>query len=307
MTLDVRQIRCFIEVAESLHFGRAADRLHIAQSALSRQILALEQSLGVRLLHRNKRAPIRLTDAGELFLAEARVGLAQLDRAESVARQAGRGESGRLEIGYIASATYSGLLPSVIHAHHRDFPTVTVTLREMETWRQLEALSDSRIDVGFLRPRPEYPPSIMVVSQLRETLSIALRADHPLALDGRPIRPKDLAAESFILPQSDDRLGFGEHAREIGRHGQFSPIFSHNVRDFITAINLVAMGLGISVVPASLRRIHLDAIVYRPLEGLTLYTEIVSAVRRSNTSPAVRGFINGLKKREQVLLLESAD
>lgn len=302
MALDVRQIRCFIKVAESLHFGRAADQLHIAQSAVSRQIQALEKSLGVLLLHRNKRAPIRLTDAGQHFLAEVRSGLAQLERAESAARQAGRGESGRIEIGYIASATYSGLLPSVIYAHHRDFPAVTVTLLEMETWRQLEALSENRIDVGFLRPRPEYPPGITVVPQLRETLSIALRVDHPLAATGKAIRPKDLADESFILPQSDDRAGFGELTQDIGRHGGFAPKFSYNVRDFITALNFVAMGLGISVVPASLRRIQLADIAYRPLDGLTLHAEIVAAVRRSNNSPAVREFINGLRKREPVLL-----
>ncbi|WP_316979404.1 LysR family transcriptional regulator [Shumkonia mesophila] len=302
MALDVRQIRCFIKVAESLHFARAADQLHIAQSALSRQIQALEKSLGVRLLYRNKRAPIRLTDAGEMFLAEVQPGLAQLERAESVARQIGRGESGRLEIAYIASATYSGLLPSVIYAYHLEFPAVTVTLLEMETWRQLEALSENRIDVGFLRPRPEYPPGIVVVPQLRETLSIALRVDHPLAATGKAIRPMDLTNESFILPQSDDRAGFGEHTREIGRYGGFSPKFSYNVRDFITALNFVAMGLGISVVPASLRRIQLADVVYRPLDGLTLHAEIVSAVRRNNNSPAVREFINGLRKREQVLL-----
>lgn len=302
MALDVRQIRCFIKVAESLHFARAADQLHIAQSALSRQIQALEKSLGVRLLHRNKRAPIRLTEAGEMFLAEVRTGLAQLEKAESVARQVGRGESGQIAIAYIASATYSGLLPSVIYAYHLELPAVTVTLQEMETWRQLEALSENRIDVGFLRPRSEYPPGIVVVPQLRETLSIALRVDHPLAATGKAIRPADLANESFILPQSDDRSGFGEHTRDIGRHGGFSPKFSYNVRDFITALNFVAMGLGISVVPASLRRIQLADVVYRPLDGLTLHAEIVSAVRRSNNSPAVREFINGLRKREQVLL-----
>jgi DNA-binding transcriptional LysR family regulator len=302
MTLDLRQVRCFIEVADSLHFGRAADQLRIAQSALSRQIQGLETSLGVRLFHRNKRAPIRLTDAGALFLAEVQGGLTQLEKAESIARQAGRGETGRLEIGYVASATYSGLLPSVIYAYHRDCPGVSVALTEMETWRQLESLSESRIDVGFIRPRPDYPPGILVVPQLRETLSIALRVDHPLASTDKAIRPDELAEESFILPQSDDQVGFGEHSREIGRHGGFSPRFAYNVRDFITALNLVAMGLGISVVPASLQRIQLADIVYRPLEGLTLHAEIVAAIRRGNNSPVVRGFISALRQRGQVQL-----
>jgi len=209
---------------------------------------------------------------------------------------------GRLEIGYVASATYSGLLPSVIYAYHRDCPDVSVALTEMETWRQLESLPEGRIDVGFIRPRSDYPPGIVVVPQLRETLSIALRIDHPLAKTGKAVRPEQLAEQSFILPQSDDRAGFGEQAREIGRHGGFVPRFAYNVRDFITALNLVAMGLGISVVPASLQRIQLNDIAYRPLDGLTLHAEIVAAIRRGNNSPVVRRLINGLRKREQMQL-----
>ncbi len=294
--MDLHRIRCFIEVAECLHFGRAAERLKTAQSALSRQVQMLESALGVRLLERNKRTPIRLTDAGASFLVEARAAIAQLEKAELAARQAGRGESGRIEIGYVASATYSGLLPSVVAAYHRDSPEVSLALTEMETSRHLEALTAQRIDVGFLRPRPEYPAGIVVRPLLREPLLIALRADHPLARDGGKIRPARLAHEAFILPQSDDRVGFGEHTAAVGRRGGFTPRFAHHVRDFITVLNLVAIGFGVSVVPASLQRVQLPGIVYRPLAGVALFAEMVAAVRRSNNGPAVRRFIDHLRR-----------
>lgn len=298
--MDPRQIRCFIEVADCLHFGRAAEQLGIAQSALSRHIQMLESTLGVRLFARNKRSPIHLTEAGASFLAEARTAIAQLEKAEMTARQAARGECGRIEIGYVASATYSGLLPSIVSDYHRDYPEVSISLTEMETSRQLEALTENRIDVGFLRPRPEYPAGIVVRSLLREPVLIALRADHPLARGGRKIQPIRLADEAFIVPQSDDRVGFSEYTIDVGHRGGFVPHFAYHVRDFITVLNLVAIGLGVSVVPASLQSVRLPGVVYRQLAAVSLFTEIVAATRRGNNGPVARLFIDHLRRCGQI-------
>lgn len=295
--MDVRQMRCFVEVAERLHFGRAAEALGIAQSALSRQIQLLEASLGARLLERNKRAPMRLTDAGGLFLAEARAALAQFERAEAVARKAGRGQLGRLEIGYVASATFSGLLPSVVSAFHRDCPAVAIGLLEMDTAHQVEALEDGRIDVGFIRPRPDYPPGIVALPQLREPILVALRADHPLAAAGGPIPAKALADEDFVVPQAHERAGFGELTLAIGRQGGFVPRLTHHVRDFITVLNFVAVGFGVAAVPASLERVRLPDIVYRPLADPVPHAELVAAFRRSGNAPVVQTFVALLRRQ----------
>lgn len=300
--MDLKSVRCFVEVAEKLHFGRAAERLRLAQSVVSRQVAGLEQELGVRLLERHKRAPIRLTAAGALFLDEARTALAQFERAELVVRQAGRGERGRIEIGYVASATWSGLLPSAVFQHRRERPGVTVSLTEMETWRQLEALEEGGIDIGFLRPRPDYPPGLAVLPQLREPILLALRADHPLAVSTGAIPAARLAGEDFAVPQADDRLGFGGHTMAIGRAGGFSPRIVHHVRDFISVLNLVGVGLAVAAVPSSLQRVRLPDVVYRPLADCEVFAELVAAFRRSGNAAVVRSFVRVLRARGETVL-----
>lgn len=300
--MDLKQVRCFVEVAERLHFGRAAERLRLAQSVVSRQVRLLEDSLGVRLLERNKRAPIRLTPAGELFLDEARAALAQFEKAELVVRQAGRGERGRLEIGYVASATWSGLMPSAVFDYRREHPDVSVSLTEMETWRQLEALSEGRIDVGFLRPCPDCPSGLVVLPQIREPILLALRSDHPLAGSRGAVAAARLAGEDFIVPQADDRAGFSGHTMAIGRAGGFAPRIVHHVRDFISVLNLVGVGLGVAAVPSSLQRVRLPDIVYRPLADCEVHAELAAACRRSGNGPVVRSFVKLLRRRGETVL-----
>ena len=155
--LDSHPLRCFVAVAHELHFGRAAEQLQLAQSALSRQIQALERELGVRLLNRGRRSAITLTEAGMALLGEAQLAIQQLDRAETTARRAARGEIGRLEIGYVVSAALSGVLPRTLERFRALRPDVQVQLVAMETPRQLEALRSGLLDVGFLRPGPPTP------------------------------------------------------------------------------------------------------------------------------------------------------
>lgn len=293
--MDVRQLKYLIAVTEEMNFGRAAERLHIAQSALSRQIHLLEEEIGVRLLVRNKRAPIRLTEAGNLFLAAARASLEHFERTELVGRRLGRGELGKVKIGYVASATFSGLLPATAFAYRQQWPAVDLDLTEMESGPQVEALSAGEIDIGFLRPRPGYPPEIEVVVMSREPVMLALRRDHPLAEGNRPIRAADLAECRFIVPQVDDELGFALHAATIARHGGFTPQFSHHVRDFISALSMVGVGLGMAVVPASLQCVQLADIVYRPLADCSVSAELTAAFRRDEHSPAIANFIAMLR------------
>jgi DNA-binding transcriptional LysR family regulator len=296
--MELRHLRYFVAVAEELHFGRAAERLHIAQSALSTQIQALERRLGARLLQRSRRSSVALTDAGALVLEEARLTLRQAERTELVGRRAGRGELGRVEIGYVASAAFAGLLSSTVSAYRRDHPVVDIRVREMETPRQLEDLAAGRLDVGFLRPRPRYPPGIAVVRLLREPLMIALPQDHPLAMGGeQALRAAALAKEGFVAPQFDEEAaGFQEHIAKIGRHGRFAPRIAHRVHGFVTAASLVGAGLGVAAVPASLQCLRLPGVVYRPLADVAVPVDLAAAFRRDERAPAARSLIEQIRR-----------
>lgn len=289
-TVELRWLTSFVAVAEDLHFGRAAERLHLAPSALSAQIRALESHLGVRLVDRGRRSRPRLTGAGELFLVEAGLTLAQVARAQAVGRRAGRGEVGRAEIAYVASAAFSGVLTQVLSACADDGKDLTVGVRELETPAQLEALASGTIDVGFLRWRPTYPPDLTAICLLAEEVVLALPEGHRLArLQAVPA--SELGAETFVVPHFDEQHDFRDHIRRLAELGGFSPRLAPPVKDFIAALTLVSGGLGVALPPASLRCVHLPGVVYRPLADARLITRLVGVHRRQDTSPAVRRLI----------------
>jgi LysR family transcriptional regulator, benzoate and cis,cis-muconate-responsive activator of ben and cat genes len=286
--LESRQLRYFLAVAEHLHFGRAADALGVAQSALSRHIKAFERELGVRLLNRGRRSLVSLTEPGEAFLADARVGIRQLERAEAAAHRAARGEIGRLAVGYVASAALSGVLPLALERFRVKFPTVEVEVSAMETPTQLEALRDGLIDVGFLRPRTEYPPGIRASVVHRESMLIALAANHALA--AKRIELKHLADQNFIIPQFDENTGFAEHLAQLAAQGGFAPKKILRVRDFLTAITLAAGGYGVVPAPKCVSAIAMRNLIFKPVQGGTP-AELVVAYREPRASTALTAFV----------------
>ena len=293
--MELRWLESFVVVAEELHFARAADRLHLAPSALSAQIKALESSLGVRLFDRGKRTRPALTDAGAAFLPEAQRTLAQAARAVAVGRRAGRGELGRVEIGYVASAAFSGVLTRTLAQCAAPGSELTVTVREIETPAQLDALAAGSIDIGFLRWRPRYPPGIAATTLLAEDVLVAVSDTGPLAAL-EEIEPAQLRDECFVAPHFDEEHDFRHHIMDVGEHGGFDPRIAPPVRDFIAALTLVGGGLGTALVPASLRRAQVPGVVLRPLAGLQLTTRLVGAYRGGDTSPAVRAVIGRLRR-----------
>lgn len=293
--MELRHLRYFVALAEELHFGRAAGRLGIKQPPLSQQIRVLEERLGVPLFDRNNRR-VLLTAAGEAFLPAARQVLAAAEVAERTARHAGRGETGRLALGFVGSATLT-LLPGALRRFRARYPRVVLDLRELTTAQQVEALTNGTLDVGLLRP--PLPPAAGDVlaheSVGAERLVVALPADHPLAAE-RSVAAERLAGEPFVLfPR---HLGPGLHDQIVGycARAGFSPAVAQRAVQMQTIVALVAGGLGVSVVPSSVGRYRRPDVVFRALRPATRVVHLAVAYRRDGRNPAARNFVAALSE-----------
>lgn len=286
--LELRHLRYFVAVAEELHYGRAAERLRIAQPGLSQQIRALEDICGAPLFDRSRRA-VSLTLAGELFLAEARKTLAQAEAALLAARRAGRGEIGRITIGYVASAAYTGMLTSVVGSFRRAHPEVELQITEMEMQRQLEAMAEDRLDIAFIRPPVALPLGVASFPLLQEEIILALPEAHPLA-GSEAVDLAALTRETFIIPRHGAGVSFHRHTMRACQQAGFTPQFGPQGQDFVTIASMVAVGLGVALVPQSLRCIQLPGIAYSRFSTPDIKAELALAYRRGEPSPTVRNF-----------------
>jgi DNA-binding transcriptional LysR family regulator len=298
--MELRHLRYFIAVAEELHFGRAAQALGISQPPLSQQIQALEQEVGARLFERTNRR-VELSEAGRLFLAEARLVLAQVDKAADVARRAQLGQLGELKIGFTSSAPFNSSIPQAIFAFRQAFPAVHLALQEMSSKEVAEALVDESVQVGIMRPLP-LPESLVAVELFREPLVAIIRADHPLAVGSeKGLQLSALAAEPFVFfPRS---YGSGLYAQliNLARQAGFSPLITQEAGEAMTIIGLVAAGLGVTVLPASYQRMRIDGVVYRTLLDAEANTAVWLVQRRDQHSPMAKAFVELLTKQAVVL------
>lgn len=288
--MELRHLRYFVAVAEELHFGRAADRLNISQPPLSQQIQALEDELGVRLLERTKRR-VTLTQAGQLFLDQARLALAQVERATDVAQRAGLGEIGALKVGFTASAPFTSIIPRSLLAFRRAYPDVRLELQEMNSRGVVEALGNDQVEVGVIRPIA-LPGSIVALPLFSEPLVAVLNAGHPLG--GKPNVPLALSAlaeDAFVFFPRGFGTGLYDQLMTLAGQAGFSPKISQEVGDSLTIIGLVAAGLGVSVLPASYRCVAIDNVVYRPLLDHGAETSVLLVRRSGEPSPVVRAFV----------------
>jgi DNA-binding transcriptional LysR family regulator len=285
--VELRQLRYFVAVAEELHFRRAAARLHMSQPPLSQQIHALELELGCTLLQRTRRR-VELTPAGEAFLRDARAMLAELDVAVSTARAIDAGQSGVLRVAFVGSALLS-IVPAAVQRFRRARPGVEVELRERSTTEQLRALSTGVVDVGLVRPPIETDTDLHAQVVMRERTIAAIPADHALAALRRiPLRR--LAAEPLVLFPRRQAPGF--HDLLIGRMAATgtSPHVVQYAPEMLTIIGLVAAGIGVSPVPASVAHLAIDGVTYRPLSGAP-DTELVALTRAGDASPLAEAFV----------------
>ena len=289
--LSYRQLEHFVTVAQELHFSRAADKLGVAQSAVSVQVQQLEQQLGVRLLQRNKRKPITLTDAGELLYDEAVAVLRHMERAQQIGQLAAQGMSGHVKLGYISSAVTSGMLARVLTKFRPGHEQVHMQVLAMETPRQLQALQQGEIDAGLVRPRRRYPEGVQAIIVHSEPFMVAMAENHPLARNDS-LSAADLRGQTFIAPQFvNESEGFAEVLARLADAAGFSAREAYRVNDFVTATSLAAAGYGIVVLPESNSRIHQPGVVFRPLRGFKEMVHMALAYRERENSPAVRAFL----------------
>ena len=289
--LSYRQLEHFVAVAQELHFSRAADKLGVAQSAVSVQVQQLEQQLGVRLLQRNKRKPITLTDAGELLYDEAVAVLRHMERAQQIGLLAAQGMSGHVKLGYISSSVTSGVLARMLTQFRPGHERVHMQVLAVETPRQLQALQQGEIDAGLLRPRRRYPEGVKAVIVHSEPFMVALAENHPLARHAS-ISVADLRGQTFIAPQFiNESEGFAEVLARLAETAGFSAREAYRVNDFVTATSLAAAGYGIVVLPESNRLLNQPGVAFRPLRDFKENVHMALAYRERENSPAVRAFL----------------
>lgn len=291
--MEFRHINSFIAVAEELHFGRASKRLNMSQPPLSQQIRQLEVEIGVRLFNRTSRR-VELTAAGLVFLAEARRIVEQTNEAVRRTNRADRGEVGHLAVGFIGSANYS-VLPRVIREFRKQYQDIELSLTEMNTNSQLEALHEARIHVGFMRPPGGVEiAGISVEPVFREPLVAVMPGNHPLA-EETPLPLRLLAQEPFIMIPRQKGPGFFDYIIALCQLNGFSPAIVLEASQFHTVIGLVAAGIGVSIVPASMQRSRIKGAEFRPIAEET-ETVLDMAWCTDNPSPVLRNFTGVARK-----------
>lgn len=294
MHVETRHLRYFVAVAEELHFGRAASRLHMTQPPLSQAILALEELLGAPLFVRGKRA-VTLTPAGSALLPEARRLLAHAADLPLLAQRAQAGATGSLSLSFVSSADYS-VLPPLLHAFRETHPQVDITLREATSDTQLEDLLAARIDCGMvIPPLPDKARAVLDYRPiLREPLVLAapeglLRGRRQIALSALPDIPLIIFPRRSAPAFYDAILAALRDAGVVANIGQ-------EAIQMQTIVSLVSAGMGIALVPQSVSNLKRTGVHYVPIAGPTPLVETGVAWRRDNPSPVLRAFLDLTEK-----------
>ena len=297
MNLELRQLRYFVTVAEELHFGKAAQRLHMTQPPLSQAIAQLEDLLGAPLFDRNRRG-VALTPAGAALLPEARRLLSQAQELPALVRRAASGESGRLALAFVSSADYS-VLPPFLRAYRTAYPQVQIVLQEATSDLQLEDLLHNRIDAGLLiPPLPDKAKAELdYLPVLKEPLVLAA----PLGLITRrgKVALKDLPPLPLIIFPRAISPGLYDAILSVFRAAGLTPAIGQEAIQMQTIVSLVSAGMGIALVPQSVSNLMRPGVEYRALADPTPQVETGLAWRRDNPSPVLLGFLDLLRKSTQ--------
>lgn len=289
--MELRHLRYFVTLAEELHFSRAAERLDIAPPTLTIQIQEIERTLSAKLFARTKRS-VALTPAGEVFLVEARSVLAQFARAENVGRRAGRGEIGRIEIGYVGSAAYSGVLQDQTSRFRSAWPEVELNARELRIGDVVAQVKEGQLDVGFIRLPMALPCDLQSHILLHDWFCVALPATHPEGAGSGPIRAACLASEVFITPEQQQPAGTHELARREG----FTPKIATEPGSLVAVLTQVSLGMGIAVVPSVTPAVvQIPNVIFRPIDGEPIASDVAAVFRCNELSAPVKRFIEQVR------------
>jgi len=279
--MELRHLRYFVAVADEKNYTRAAERLHIAQPPLSRQVQQLEEELGVLLIEKGSR-PLRLTEAGKFFHAHAQELLDKAADLKAMTQRVGKIDR-KFAIGFVASTLY-GLLPEIVRRFRNRFESVEISFHEMTTMEQLQALKEGRIDVGFGRLKSE-DPAIRRIVLREEALIVALPVGHRLAALDEPLRLADLVQETLLVYPKAPRPSFADQVLATFMERNLVPQQVQEVRELQIAIGLVGAGQGIAIVPQSLQGMIRTDVVYRPLDDLKAVSPIIFSTRHMDRSP----------------------
>jgi DNA-binding transcriptional LysR family regulator len=286
--MELRQLECFVAVAEELHFGRAAARLCMTQPPLSRQIQLLEQRLGVTLLERSSRV-VRLTAAGRSFLRDARHLLAFAARATSSARRASGGEAGHITLGFTAVASYR-LMPALVMKARKILPDVDIELRERVSTDLGRLLEAGELDAMLARHMPRQDGLAHRLVQREPLVLAAPRKSALTAYDAVPLRA--LHRQAFVgYAPSEGKYFYDRIAGALGQAG-VEPEYVQHASQTHTLLGLVRAGLGVGIVPDSARELRLEGVIFLPIAQKNLYAEIYLAWRARHDNPALDAFVN---------------
>lgn len=293
--IETRLFRYFVVLADEQHFGRAAVQLDISPPTLTNQIQKLEKQLGARLVERRGNTNIVLTEAGKKFLERARNVLREAVEAKAVAQQVARGDTGRLEIGFMTIASLSGLIGDGIGAFRKANPGIELILRAMVTMDQINAIMGRTLDCGFLHPPDKYPVGLQGFVVSCGNLVLAVPGDHPLTQQKR-IAPTALRGEPFISTVPDLDVTFWNPTSELGVAGGFTPTVVRRVRDVISILTYVSVGVGIAMVSRPFMRMNIPKVVFIELDMKTPPKRTFSFVYRTNeASPAAQALIKHMR------------
>jgi DNA-binding transcriptional LysR family regulator len=284
MEVELRHLRYFVAVARERNFTRAAERLHIAQPPLSRQVQQLEDELGIDLIEAGSR-PLRLSEAGRLFYEQAVQVLERIDEMKAMVGRLHDADRDRFSIGFVASTLY-GNLPEVIRSYRAARPGVELSLIELTSVEQIAALKEGRIDVGFGRI-PLDDPALDRQLLRNEKLIAAVPGNHPVLARGGALGLADLAVEPLIVYPKAPRPSYADQVLSLFREAGLKPPSVHEVRELQTALGLVAAEVGICLVPASVETLRRDNVTYRPMDAVQAVSPVIMSSRKGDRSPEI--------------------
>jgi len=301
MDMELRHIRYFLAVAEEMNFTRAAKKVGIGQPPLSQQIRSLEEELGAPLFRRVPRG-VQLTESGKVFLPEAQAILAQAERAKKIAQRGARGELGSLRLGFTSSAAFTRIVQDSIRVFRENYPNVKLTLEEEDTTTLLDRLSEHTLDAAFIRPGRNDPDGVQVRRLLEEAMMIALPSDHPIVkASASPLSA--LAKDRFLLFPRRAGPGFFDEIISACRRAGFEPRMGYEAPQITSVGNMIAAGLGVSIVPISIaNQVCVAGVKYLKIVGDAPIASIALAIRPDEQSVTVKNFVAlAIRKRSKEL------